>query len=172
MQSINWPSTENYFSFYGLNPVFEIDTAELRKLFLEKSRQFHPDFFEGNRELQGKAIDITAYNNKAYKALNQAAERLKYLIQMHLSGSDDNQKLPQDFLMEMLDLNEQIDEFTFGNNQDELKRKITADINLQIQNLMDKLIALVKIESWADAKSELLKLNYLERLAVRLIEPQ
>jgi molecular chaperone HscB len=171
MQSVNWPSTDNYFRFYGLTPSFEIDTAELRRLFLEKSRQFHPDYFEDDHALQGKAIEVTAFNNKAFKALNSPTERLKYLIQINISETENSQKLPQDFLMEMLDLNEQIDEFAFADDKAALKANIEAELNGNIENLMRDLIALVNAENWTEAKSELLKLNYLERLSARLIAP-
>ena len=171
MQSVNWPSTDNYFRFYGLLPSFELDTAELRRLFLEKSRAFHPDYFEDDHAQQGKAIEVTAYNNKAFKALNSPTERLKYLIQINSSEADGPQKLPQDFLMEMLELNEQIDEFSFAENNSTLKAAIELELNAGLENLMAHLIALVKEENWADAKSELLKLNYLERLSARLVAP-
>ena len=171
MQSVNWPSTDNYFRFYGLTPSFEIDTAELRRLFLEKSRQFHPDYFEDDHALQVKAIEVTAFNNKAFKALNSPTERLKYLIQINISETENSQKLPQDFLMEMLDLNEQIDEFAFADDKAALKANIETELNGNIENLMRDLIALVNAENWTEAKSELLKLNYLERLSARLIAP-
>jgi molecular chaperone HscB len=171
MQSVNWPSTDNYFRFYGLTPSFEIDTAELRRLFLEKSRQFHPDYFEDDHALQGKAIEVTAFNNKAFKALNSPTERLKYLIQINSSEAEEPQKLPQDFLMEMLDLNEQIDEFAFADDKAALKANIEVELIGNIENLMRDLIALVNVENWTEAKSELLKLNYLERLSARLIAP-
>lgn len=171
MQSVNWPSTDNYFDFYGLKPSFEIDATELRRLFLEKSRQFHPDFFEDDHALQSKAIEVTAFNNKAFKTLNVPVERLKYLIQIHLSSDDSQQKLPQDFLMEMLELNEQIDDFAFADDKAALKTAIESELHNNIEQLMTQLIALVKHEQWAEAKSELLKLNYLERLSSRLVAP-
>lgn len=172
MQSVTWPSTDNYFSFYGLKPSFDLDTTELRRLFLEKSREFHPDFFENDNAAQSKAIDVTAFNNKAFKTLNVPVERLKYLIQINISDSEEQQKLPQDFLMEMLDLNEQIDEFAFSDNASDLKSNIETELQNRIQLLMETLIQLVNSNNWTQAKSELLKLNYLERLSVRLIEPQ
>ena len=171
MQSVNWPSTDNYFRFYGLLPSFDLDTAELRRLFLEKSKAFHPDYFEDDHALQGKAIEVTAYNNKAFKALNSPTERLKYLIQINSSEAEGPQKLPQDFLMEMLELNEQIDEFSFAENNSTLKAAIELELNAGLENLMTHLIALVKEENWTEAKSELLKLNYLERLSARLVAP-
>ncbi len=171
MQSVNWPSTNNYFRFYGLTPSFDIDKAELRRLFLEKSRQFHPDYFEDDHALQVKAIEVTAYNNKAFKALNAPSERLKYLIQINISETETSQKLPQDFLMEMLELNEQIDEFAFADDKTAIKANIEVELSTSIENLMHHLIALVQSENWAEAKSELLKLNYLERLSARLIAP-
>ncbi len=171
MRLEDWPATDNYFKFYGITPAFSVDEKELKNLFLEKSRQFHPDFYGDDMAAQMKAIEVTAFNNKAFKILSQPTERLKYLIQLHDENKDQAQTLPQDFLMEMLELNEQIDEFAFGNNNPDLKNTIETDINSTLKNLMTTIINLVNANQWTEAKGELLKLNYLERLAVRLLEP-
>lgn len=164
----NWPSTDNYFSFYGLEPVFDIDTTLLKKCFLDKSRSFHPDFFGEDSEAQMKAIEVTAYNNKAYKILSQPVARIKYLISLHVAEDAEGGKLPNDFLMEMMDLNEKIDEFEFAGKSEENRVKIESEIDDMIAALKALLITLVNNGHWQVANSEMLKLNYLERLLSRL----
>lgn len=167
MATLERPATDNYFAFYGLSPAFAIDQDVLKKLYLEKSRQYHPDFFNDDPIAQNVAIEVTAFNNKAFRVLNNPVDRIKYLVQIN-SDKEDNKTLSQDFLMEMLDLNEQIDELSFAEEKEPLRTTLTAAIDEQHQELMQTLIQLVDKQAWGDAKDELLKLAYLERLKVRI----
>jgi molecular chaperone HscB len=167
MATLERPATDNYFAFYGLTPAFAIDADVLKKLYLEKSRQYHPDFFNDDPVAQNVAIEVTAFNNKAFKVLNNPVDRIKYLVQIN-SDKEDNKTLSQDFLMDMLDLNEQIDELSFAEDKEPLRATLTTAIDEQHQQLMAILIQLVEKNEWGAAKDELLKLAYLERLKVRI----
>lgn len=168
MAVTDWPETNDYFSFYGLPPVYAIDTAQLKQRFLEKSRQFHPDFFGDDMQAQTKAIEITAFNNKAFRTLSQPMERMRYLIRLHQTDEGSAGTLPQEFLMEMMDLNEQLDELMFENGNEALKQTVTADIEHKLNALMAQMTLLAEKADWQTAASEMLKVNYLERLKNRL----
>ncbi|MBI3232642.1 MAG: hypothetical protein HYZ42_01135 [Bacteroidetes bacterium] len=101
----------DFFAFYGLTPSLELNPALLKKLFFEKSRTFHPDFFANeSEEAQADALKQSTLNNEAYKTLLDPQSRLKHFLQ--LNGEllqEDKTSLPPDFLMEMMDLNEEIE---------------------------------------------------------------
>ena len=167
---MNWgklilPDTRDYFSFYGLEAKFAIDINQLKQLFLEKSKLYHPDFYIGDAEEQNIAVSSTAYNNLAYKTLGSDISRASYLLTLKTSSEDINHTLPQAFLMEMMELNEMIDDINEQNRY---------DIEDQIQAL--KSVALKSIRQyategiWTSLQLEILKWRYLERLENRLIE--
>src|SRR5688572_26690030 len=106
--------TADYFSFYNLEPAFEIDEKTLRQAYLRLSREYHPDFFVNDAAAQAEAMQLSAYNNKAYKTLSDFRERVRYLLELKgLLSENDKASLPPDFLMEMMEINEQLAELEF-----------------------------------------------------------
>jgi molecular chaperone HscB len=98
----------NYFEFFDLPPAVEIDEALLRKRFLLNSKRFHPDFHTlGTPEAQQQALEMASLNNEAWLVLSDADRRIKHLLQLQDALPEEGQqKLPQDFLMEVMELNE------------------------------------------------------------------
>ncbi len=102
--------TKNYFEHFGLQPAYFLDTALLRKRYYERSRQLHPDLAEGSGLSEEKVQELSATNNQAYKTLLDNGLRLKYLLDL-MGGSVDTEYHPgPEFLMEMMDLNEEVEE--------------------------------------------------------------
>ena len=85
----------NYFEFYQLPIAFRVDEVELKRLFYAKSKQFHPDFHTLSDETE--------------------QEKMRYVLQIKglLGEEEQAAKLPQDFLMDMMDINEQLMELEF-----------------------------------------------------------
>ena len=91
--------------------ALSVDMAELRKSFLDKSRQFHPDYHTLSSELeQEDALQRSTFNNEAYKTLSDPDRLLAYVLKMKgvLAEESAENKLPPDFLMDMMDLHEKI----------------------------------------------------------------
>lgn len=103
------------FAFYGIQVSFFPDEAALRKTFLELSRKHHPDFFPYDTPEHEEALHYSDLNNKAYQVLGSFDSRLKFILEHHgLLVEGEKNILPQDFLLEMLDLNDLIDEAHAG----------------------------------------------------------
>ncbi len=98
----------NYFEFFDLPPAVEIDQALLRKRFLLNSKRFHPDFHTlDTPEAQQQALEMASLNNEAWLVLSDGDRRIKHLLQLQNALPEEGQqKLPQDFLMEVMELNE------------------------------------------------------------------
>lgn len=105
----------NYFEFYDLPISFELDDKALRQVFLKKSKQFHPDFYTlESDEKQAEILELSTKNNEAYKLLKDPNKRLKYVLELKgLLGDPKTNALPQSFLMEMMEVNEQVMELQF-----------------------------------------------------------
>ena len=105
----------NYFEFYNLPVHYNIDQKKLRRLFLKKSKEFHPDYYGMDAaEDQAAMLEKSSLNNEAYKALKDDQSRLKYILELkEMMGEQAKNNLPQSFLMEMMDINEKMMELQF-----------------------------------------------------------
>ncbi len=126
----------NYFEFYDLPIKFSIDKDLLRQKFLELSKQYHPDFFVNESdEMRDKVLEQSTYNNNAYKTLSNDNFRMKYILEISNTLTDaDKEILPQDFLMEMMELNEEIMEMD-PNTFKGIKTKVSVIENELNQSL-------------------------------------
>jgi len=101
-----------FFELFDLSPKYNIDDADLKSRYLKLSRYYHPDRFvlKSNDE-KNEAEEKSALINKAFKILSNEQSRLKYLLELHeVIKEDEIYTLDQDFLMEMLDINDLIEE--------------------------------------------------------------
>lgn len=100
----------NYFELFGIAPGFTIDAAALKKKFYELSRAYHPDFYGGGTAMeQEESLEKSATVNEAYKTLQNPDLIIKYILGLKgLIQEEEKYNLPPDFLMEVMDLNEQV----------------------------------------------------------------
>lgn len=105
----------NYFEFYGIPESFYPDEKLVKAKFYEFSRKYHPDFHATSEpEKQREILELSTLNTNAFKTLNNFESRLAYILQQHdLIGEGTKAELPPIFLMEVMDLNEQLMELEF-----------------------------------------------------------
>lgn len=102
----------NYFELYDVPVSFVTDKQQVKQKFYELSRKYHPDFFTQENEFQqDEVLEISSQVNKAYKVFQNKNETIKYVLQLKgLLEEEEKYQLPADFLMEMMELNEQLTE--------------------------------------------------------------
>jgi len=100
----------SYFEFYHLPEAFVLDEAALKRQYYAKSRETHPDFHAtSSPENQAEMLRQATRNTDAYRTLADPDLRMAYLLRQHgLLDETKQQALPPDFLMDMMDLNEQL----------------------------------------------------------------
>ena len=100
----------DYFTFYGLPESFRPDEAALKRLYYAKSRETHPDFHAtSSPENQVEMLRQATLNTDAYRTLAHPDQRMAYLLRQHgLLEEGKQEALPPDFLMDVMDLNEQL----------------------------------------------------------------
>lgn len=123
----------NYFKFYEIPISFLPDEAEIKRKFYALSKTYHPDFFTlESEEKQAEVLELSTKNNEAYKVLSDPDRRMKYLLE--LKGALDEEgkaQLPPAFLMEMMDINEQLMELEFDFDEGTFANISTALTNLE-----------------------------------------
>jgi len=162
----------NYFEFYDLPESFEIDAAQLKKKFYELSKKYHPDFYAAeSAEKQDEVLQLSTLNNKAYQVLSDPEKRTEYILREHqLLAEGDKYPLAPDFLMEMLELNEQItdaeDEATINTIKTSVKEasgQLEAELAQQTQSFNSK----TKVEQNAALK-KILDIYYRKKYLLRI----
>lgn len=99
----------NYFELYNLPISFTPSPAVVKERFYELSRKYHPDFYsQGSDEEQAEALEKSSLVNMAYKVFANPDETIKYVLKLKgLLEEEEKYQLSPDFLMEVMDLNEQ-----------------------------------------------------------------
>jgi molecular chaperone HscB len=105
----------DYFELYGLPISFNPDLKFVKQKFYELSKKYHPDFFiNESEEKQQEVLELSTLNNKAFQVLNDPQKRIHYILSLKgLLEEGENYKLPQTFLMEMMDVNEALMDLQF-----------------------------------------------------------
>jgi molecular chaperone HscB len=133
----------DFFEFFGLKPKFQIDIKELKLLYYEKMRQFHPDMqIDASDQEKEETFNLSSINNDAYKTLKDFHLRLKYILDTFYPGDEAPSKsLPQLFLMEMMDMNEELMELKM--DFDEVK---ASKMRSEIEGKLEEMKASVQAE--------------------------
>lgn len=99
--------TNDIYKIFSLPRSFFVDKNILKNKYYKLSKKYHPDLLKTDT---GKIKEV----NSAYKVLQDDYLRAKYLYKDPLDT-----KMNQEFLIEVLDLEERIDD---SNSQDELRK--------------------------------------------------
>jgi molecular chaperone HscB len=127
----------NYFEFYNIPVSFFPDQSLVRKIFYEKSKAYHPDFYVNEpEEKQEEILQLSTLNNNAFKVLSSPERCLEYVLGLHgLISEGEKYTLPQDFLMEMMEINEALMELEFEPDAQAIAR-IRAQVQ-EVQHTLD-----------------------------------
>lgn len=164
----------NYFEFYGLPESFEIDAALLKKKFYELSKKYHPDFYAAeSAEKQEEVLQLSTLNNKAYQILSNADKRVDYILRQHnLLADGDKYPLAPEFLMEMMEINEQLmdadDETTIDQIKTSVKEasdNLEAELKQQTGNFSNK-----TQQEQDEALKKVLDIYYRKKYLLRITE--
>ena len=102
------------FEVFGLNYAYSYDLDILEKRYLELSKLTHPDHqIEADEESKQRIIQISAWVNQSYIELKDSLFRAEFLLKIIEKNNDvktDPKKLPGTFLMDMLELQEELED--------------------------------------------------------------
>lgn len=162
----------NYFELYNLPISFEVDHSALKKAFLMLSKKYHPDFFTMESAAdQEEALQMSTLNNKAYKSLKDFDLRMRYVLDLAgVMEEEGKAKLPQDFLMEMMDINEAIMDLQMDYDSDSQSKIITQIDQFELELKASVSDDLIKYNGQADFDLSQIKDYYLKKKYLRRIK--
>jgi len=163
-----------YFELFEIPVQLQVPEGSLSQKFFELSRRYHPDYFIREGEAaQAIALEKSAMLNKAFRTFQRPDETIRYvLLEKGLMAEEEKYDLPSDFLMEVLEINE--------NLMDTDNSQANAALRSTINNLQNEIYAPVKdiVEHYQEgvtSEEELLqvkeyyyKKKYLDRIRRQL----
>ncbi|MEM9800979.1 MAG: iron-sulfur cluster co-chaperone HscB C-terminal domain-containing protein [Planctomycetota bacterium] len=172
---IETDDAENPFEVLGLEPSIDIDPAEARKRLRRFTRLVHPDFFatEGGEQL-ARAERNNALLNHAYDVVSDELRRADWIVR-HLGGptQEDLGAMPQEFLMDVMEWNEVLDEASAGSPEiGTLEADLCAhreSVRRKIHEALDPLPA-SNSEALADVRRSLNAYRYIDRALSRIAQ--
>ncbi|MCB0531960.1 MAG: Fe-S protein assembly co-chaperone HscB [Saprospiraceae bacterium] len=126
----------NYFEFYNIPVSFQVDEAALRRIFYQNSKKFHPDFHTlSDAGQQAEMLEMATLNNEAYQTLLDPDKRMRYILKINGLLEDEGKlPIPQDFLMEMMEINEGLMELEL--DFDDARYKTTLEAVDTLENTL------------------------------------
>jgi molecular chaperone HscB len=122
----------NYFELFEVPVQLKVDKPSVYKKYIELRKQNHPDYFAtGNADEQSRSLEISASLNKAWKTFQSPGETIKYVLQLKgLLEEEEKYHLPPGFLMEMMEVNEQLMDAKMDGNSEKISSLSSVISNL------------------------------------------
>lgn len=120
----------NYFTLFSLPISFQPDRAAVKASYYALSRRYHPDFHNtASEEEKEEILEKSSQVNNAYKVFSNPDATIKYVLQLKgLLEEEEKYQLSPEFLMEVMELNEQVMEMDSQDTEAKqaLERNIAA----------------------------------------------
>ncbi len=166
----------NYFELFQLPICLTLDAKEVKKRYLKIGREFHPDrYAQASPAEQEKAMQLTSLANTAYATLKNPDKRMGYLLTlMGVMEEGEKYQLPPDFLMEVMEVNEDLMELEMEDDPSGLaaiQKTVNAFEDEMLAELTPYLTHHFKKEDVAELnvlKEHFFKHRYLLRIKERL----
>lgn len=157
----------NHFELFGLEPAYALEREALERSYREIQARVHPDRFAHAGDAERRAsLQWTTRVNEAYRTLKDPVQRGKHLLE--LQGVDvafeTNTQMPTDFLMQQLELREELESATGGKDASRLDR-LRGGLATQKKALEAEIGRAIDVaKDYARAAELVRKLMFLNRL--------
>ncbi|MFN2458680.1 MAG: iron-sulfur cluster co-chaperone HscB C-terminal domain-containing protein [Chitinophagaceae bacterium] len=166
-----------YFELFEIPVQLKPDKILVRKKYLLLSKQYHPDYFANNQDAdQQKVLEEAAILNKAFKTFNNPDETIRYVLkEKNLMEDDEKYQLPAEFLMQMMEINEELSEAVFAEDNN-IKQKLQEQLTELEKSIYEPVAAIIENyqegitteEELLQVKDYYFKKKYLYRLREQL----
>ncbi|XP_055533415.1 co-chaperone protein HscB homolog isoform X2 [Wyeomyia smithii] len=153
---------QNFFRLLDVPNTFVVNGTILSANFRQLQSILHPDkFSQKSEEEKINSLEWSSLINKAYKTLTDPLERAKYILnQEGVLIDEENTSVDPDFLSDMMDLNEQVEEADNTIKLQELAESVKSDIN-KLYGTLHEHFARNNLD---EAKAASVRLKYLSNI--------
>jgi molecular chaperone HscB len=156
-------SSNDAFGLLGLPAQFNLDPKLIEQAFHDRSKELHPDrFAQAPAAERVAALSKSRALNDAYKRLKSAVGRAEYLLERAGVSIGDNERLDPAFLMEILELREELAEARAAGKLDRVG-ELQAAMKARRTDAIGALPDLFAANDLAAIKHRLIVLRYIHR---------
>ncbi len=125
----------NYFELYGIPVLMKVESSGIKKKFYELSRKYHPDFYlSAPDDQRQEALERSSDINKAYNTFQNQDDLIRYVLKLKgLLHDEEKYELAGDFLMEVMDINEELMELEMDPNPEKV-----SEVESMTKTLLNK----------------------------------
>jgi molecular chaperone HscB len=162
---------QNHFELFGLASAYALETEALEQRYRDIQSKVHPDRFAHAGDAERRAsLQWTTRVNEAYRTLKDPAQRARHLLELH--GVDvafeTNTQMPADFLMQQLELREELEAAVGAEDASRLER-LRAGLRDQKHRLEGQIADAIDASKDYAAAAELVrKLMFLDKLEAEI----
>ncbi len=159
----------NHFELFEFEIAPIIDKSLLTKKYLQLQKQYHPDNYSlSDENEQNQSLEMSSLINKAFAVFKDDLKTIGYFLEIKgLISEEEKYQLPPSFLMEMMEVNEQIDEGDFDASSID---DIQQELDKEIQFVMQKKALDFTADELLKIKEFYYKKKYLKRILDRLTD--
>ncbi|MDB4957591.1 MAG: Chaperone protein HscB [Myxococcales bacterium] len=156
-------SSSNPFELLGLPVQFDLDPQVIERAFFERTKELHPDKFAAAPVTERvAALSRSRALNDAYQTLKKPVPRAEYLLERAGVTIGDNERLDPEFLMQILELREELAEARIAKRTSEIER-LCQVMKGRRKAAVGALPALFETNDLPAIKEQLIVLRYLDR---------
>ena len=162
--------SKNYFELFGLPLGYSVDTSALADSYRNLQRVVHPDRFASASEQERRlSMQGATLINEAFQTLKDPMLRARYLLSLCGVEMGEGRDATQDmeFLMEQMELREQLSEVKEQTDPLDVVAKIISTIDEKLRALIGQIteqFASAAPEHLEQARNTVLKMQFLQKL--------
>ena len=159
----------DYFSLFGLERNFVLDTIELSYKYKHLQRQLHPDkFARASHEDKEISEEWSSLVNNGYKILQKPLSRALYLLELvGYPLTEESIDIDPEFLSEIMELNEEIVEA--GSSE---LLVLTETVKGKIEEYVDIIDVLLANGEFEKAREQVAHMKYYSNVLDKIFEKE
>lgn len=166
---------KNYFELFELEPGFVVDKALLHANQQMLQSAYHPDrYVNANEQDKRLSVQQASWVNEAYQTLSNPVKRARYLLELNGLELNDETETTSDmtFLMEQLELREQLDDCSHQPDPLACCEQIESKIKFRAQQLADEFVENFESDKFENARIISRKMQFIHRIQAQVLELQ
>ena len=158
---------QNYFEIFQLPQAFELDVGLLSTRNLELQKRVHPDKFVDATDTERRlSMQWTTQINEAYATLSSSLRRAIYLLTLEGKEIANNPQLDPMFLMEQIELREELEEIEEAADGLELLDHFRKSVSKIMKTLEEDFSTSYSAKELAGAEQAVYKMQFINKLSV------
>ena len=155
----------NYFELFDIPEALLVDKSQLVRRYFDLQKKYHPDFYTLESDAkQAEILQLSSLNNEAYRTLSDFDQRMKYILEEKGLLVEGQNEIPKNFLLEMMDINEQLMELEFDFDQT-IFDAVKQEVESAEKELFDEVEGI--IQGYDEEKSGLEELNQIKNFYLK-----